>query len=623
MNAITQIQTHSKRQDATSVSPLDAQATAQSDNSIIPKKSETLAIVQELKNKGQDYEFYPTQKEQIDLITADVCDILKTHEFSQRYNEALKVLDVGAGDGRVLQMLKVALEANKEETLHCDLLAIEKATIQTSTYRAKGITLLGTEFNEINFISKNADIAFVNSPYSDFSHWVSTLIGQLNFKILYAIMPKRWEDDPMIQNAIERRGIKTTKVLAESDFLDAHRQARAKVHIVRFAFNDFEEEAKVCSERPNRRGYKPTIGRDGNDPFQIFIEDELGLKKSYSSTTNKFYEFAEKERVRKAMQTEGTPSFELVASRGILWALLDNYERDLTHVLTEYKKISVLDSALLQELGIEYDALRTGLKEKLFGFRHVYWSLLFDELDVLSSRLTSKNKQRLLNTLSANALDFTHTNATYIIGYAVEMANELIESSLIEVFKELTSEKSIQRHYKSNEHMYNDNWRHNDNSPNDKARYLLDYRFVSSHWSNFSSNSWEKGLNEDARRYCDDLIVAFKLMGYDHFTLETAYQNINAGDQLIVRGTGADGKDVELLHIRFYLNGNRHIKFNKEAMLRLNCTVSRLLGWVRSKEEFEQETESNTPVSESVWHSGDNLKVQASTVLALTHSKTV
>ncbi|NMV20845.1 hypothetical protein HKB23_00345, partial [Vibrio parahaemolyticus] len=91
-----------------------------------------------------------------------------------------------------------------------------------------------------------------------------------------------------------------------------------------------------------------------------------------SSTTNHFHEFAEKERVRKSMQTEGTASYEIVASRGILWALLDNYEQDLEHVLAEYKKISSLDSALLQELGVEYDALRKGLKEKLFGFRNVY-----------------------------------------------------------------------------------------------------------------------------------------------------------------------------------------------------------------------------------------------------------
>ncbi|NMT18574.1 hypothetical protein HKA99_29980, partial [Vibrio parahaemolyticus] len=88
-----------------------------------------------------------------------------------------------------------------------------------------------------------------------------------------------------------------------------------------------------------RRHYKPTIGRDGNDPFQLFIEEELGLKKTYSSTTNHFHEFAEKERVRKSMQTEGTASYEIVASRGILWALLDNYEQDLEHVLAEYKKI--------------------------------------------------------------------------------------------------------------------------------------------------------------------------------------------------------------------------------------------------------------------------------------------
>ncbi|MFV8456180.1 DUF4942 domain-containing protein [Vibrio owensii] len=619
MNAITQISTPSNRQDATSVSPLDAQATAQSDSSIVPNKSSTLAVVEALKKAGQDYEFYPTTKAHVDVITADIHAILKTHEFSSHYNETLKVLDIGAGDGRVLHMLKAALEAN--EQVQCELLAIEKASIHTNTYRSNGVTLLGTEFNEINFISKHADIAFVKSPYSDFSHWLSTLISQLNFKILYAIMPERWQDDPIIGQAMERRGIKTTTVLAESDFLDAHRQARAKVHIVRFAFNDFEQESSAF---PDRRHYKPTIGLKGHDPFQIFIEDELGLKASYSSTTNKFYEFAEKERVRKAMQTEGTASYELVASRGLLWALLDNYERDLERVLMEYKKISALDTALLQELGVEYEGLRTGLKEKLFGFRHVYWSLLFDELDVLSSRLTSQNKQQLLNTLSANALDFTHTNATYIISYAVEMANELIESSLIEVFKALTCEKSIQRHYKSNEHMYQDNWRHHQDSPNDKARYLLDYRFVSSHWHNFSSSSWgaSSGLVEDARRYCDDLMVAFKLIGYDHFTLDKAYQDMVAGDKLIIRGVGADGKEVELLHIRFYLNGNRHMKFNQDAMLRLNCTVSRLLGWVRSKAEFEQETESAKPLADVVWQVGDQLKVLPSAVFALADKRT-
>ncbi|MGR5299378.1 DUF4942 domain-containing protein, partial [Vibrio mediterranei] len=602
-------------QATTNVSTLDSQATAQSDNFEMPRRCHTLAVVQALKNSAQDFEFYPSTEAHITAVTDDISDILKTHEFSNHYHQNVKLLDIGAGDGRVLQMMKKTLEALEQERLHCDLYAIEKATVHTDTYRTKDITLLGTEFNEINFISKNADVAFVNSPYSEFSHWVATLISQLNFKLLYAIMPERWEQDLLIQQAIERRGIKTVKVIATSDFLDAQRQARVNVHIVRFAFNDFEQET---TGKWAGRSYKPSIGRDDSDPFQIFIEDELGLKQTYSETTNKFYAYAEKERVREAMQTEGSPSYELVESRGLLWALLDNYERDLSHVLAEYKKISVLDGALLQELGVEYKAVREGLKEKLLGFRNVYWSLLFDELDVISSRLTSKNKQQLLNTLTANALDFTHKNATYIISYAVEMANELIEQSLIEVFKALTCEKSIQRHYQSNEHMYRDSWRYNSQLPNDKARYVLDYRFVSSHSRNFSAHSWEYGICDDARCFCDDLMVALKLVGYEQFSLSCAYKQLRAGDKLVIKGVEPSGQVVDLVHIRFYLNGNRHIKFNQQAMLRINCTVSRLLGWVRSKAEFEQEIEATTPISNDVWQVGDGLKIGTHSVLALT-----
>ncbi|MFY2508841.1 DUF4942 domain-containing protein [Vibrio pectenicida] len=619
MNAITQISTLSTHQAATSVSPLGTQATAQNDISKGPKRAETLAMIEALKSAGQDYEFYPSTEEQITLITDDVTEILKTHEFSSRYDQEVKVLDIGAGDGRVLQQMKSAIEANQSERFTCELYAIEKATPHIDTYRTKGITLLGTEFNEVNFISKQADIAFVNSPYSDFSHWMTTLIGQLNFGLMYAIMPERWQEDPSIQEVIERRLIKSVKVLAKSDYLDAHRQARAKVEIVRFAFNDFEKEGRKTDD-PRFSRYKPLIGRDSTDSFQIFLRDELGLH-HYSGLTNQFHEHVEMERVREEIQTEGTECYELAVSRGVLGALLDNYERDLSRVLGEYKKICAMDASLLKELGVEYKTIREGVKQKLFGFRNVYWSLLFDELDVLSRRLTSKHKTHLLNTLAANALDFTHKNAVYVISFAVEMANELIESSLIDVFTELTSEKSIQRHYKSNEHVYLDRFRHNSESPNKHARYVLDYRFISSYGANFSSDSWKRGLIEGARRFCDDLVVALRLIGYDQFTFDKAYDDIEGGDKLVIGGVDATGKAVDLLHIRFYLNGNRHIKFNKEAILRLNCTVSRLLGWVRSKAEFEQETECKKPINEKVWQVGDNLKVQPSTVLALTHRK--
>ena len=586
-----------------------------------PTKSTTLAVVRELKQRGEDHEWYPTTEEQIQIVARDVLSLKEHYEFTSSYGDDVRLLDIGAGDGRVLQGLKSTIES---EDFQVELLAVEKASLHTQGYRQKQITLLGTDFHEINFISKSTHIAFVNPPYSQFSFWLSTLINQLNFSVLYAIVPERWQDDPAIKASIERRGIKNADVLASSDFFNADRQARAKVQIVRFSFNDFEADAERVerikrSERP--RHYQPILGQNGTCPFQLFIEQELGLKQSYSKTTEKFNEYEEKERIREQMATEGSACYELIRSKGVLSALLDNYEQDVTETLKQYQKIGELNPVLLQELGVDYDALRKGVKAKLFGFRNVYWSLLLEHMKALSERLTAKHKQVLLNTLAANQLDFTYTNAVYIIGYGVELANELIEQSLIDVFESLTSEDAIQRHYVSNQHMYKDEWRHNHGDPNRHAKYVLDYRFISSHYSNFSSYSWEHGLKEDAREFTNDIVVALKLLGYDQFTYSMDYQHISAGDKLVIRGEDANGKETELLSIRYYGNGNRHMRFNQRAMLRLNVTISRLLGWVRNKAEFTAETECSTTVSETDWHLSDGLKVLPQNVLALVNKQ--
>ncbi|GAA5141223.1 class I SAM-dependent methyltransferase [Thalassotalea piscium] len=575
-------------------------------------KQSTLSLVQDLKDSGNDFEWYPTTDKQINTIIDDIKIIKKDFDFTTRYSEAVKVLDVGAGDGRVLEAITAAFKA--EEYFNIDAYAIEKVDLHTNTYRKKGITLLGTEFNQVNFISKNCDIGFVNPPYSEFSHWIQTLISHLRFGILYAVIPERWKDDPAIKEAMALRGVKFSKVLSTSDFLDADRTARAKVNIVRFSFNELI--ADEDHDHTHRR-YKHNVSYNSTDPFDLFLENELNLKKTYSETNEKFNEYCEKERVRKEMATEGTPCFELVTSKGVLWALLDNYERDLANTLEQYKLISTINPSLLQELGVDFDALLKGAKEKMLGYRNVYWHLLFEKLDAISTRLTQKHKNDLLNTLSANALDFTYTNALYIIQYAVEVGNELIEQSLIDVYINLTSPDAISRYYKSNKHIYSDDWRYT-NTGNEKAKYVLDYRFIHSNHSNFSGYSWDRGLNEGARAFTSDLVVAFKLLGYTNLYTTCSYDQISYGGKISIIGTTPSGEVEELVDIKYYKNGNRHLKFNQEAMLRLNVTVSRLLGWVRSKDEFVEESQCTETVNDNVWAISDDMKVTPSNILMLT-----
>lgn len=577
----------------------------------IATKSATKELVSELRSHDQDFEFYPTTKEQLNVIRNDLEEILKENCFHSKYREKVKILDVGAGDGRALFTLSTHLNELNIET---KMFAIEKAMTHTSSYVGKNISVIGTDFEQTNFISKNADLVFTNPPYLHYERWIYTLIKQMKFKLMYAVIPERWVNCESIKEAMERMNIHY-KILAESDFVEADRVSRAKVNVIRFSRDDFESYSKRKARFKNS-SYKNVLGSSSVSPFQVFINDELGLKKNYSESTKEFNILVEKQRVSESLSEEGSEQNKIMVSRGVLNALLDSYEKDLERTLGDYKKISTLDPSLLKELGVDYDNLVDGVKQKLFGYRNVYWSLLFDNLDVLYRKLTQKNKVKLLDVLNSNALDFTYNNAVYIIDYAVKMANDLIEDSIIHVYKKLTSEKSILRHYKSNTHHYQDKWRYNNKEQNDKAKYLLDYRFISSHFNNFSSYSWEKGLIDDAREYISDIVVAMSLIGYDEVFVNVSFDEINPGDSLTVQGYDVNKNKIDLVVVKFYKNGNRHLKFNQEAMLRFNVMVSRLLGWVRDKGDFVYESEVKD-LNDNIWSLTDGLKILPSFVFSL------
>lgn len=575
----------------------------------------TRKTVEALREANEDFEYYPSTQAQIQTIVSDLIALSSSYDITERRSDAVKVLDVGAGDGRVLNAFE---DAFKPHDIDVKKLAVERASVHINSYRGKNINLLGTVFQETNFLSKNTDVAFVNPPYSQFSFWVSTLIQQLNFKVLYAIIPTRWKDSEEIKEAMRLRGLKFSFVLDKSDFYNAERQARAHVELVRFSFTDLEKASDPRIDE--HRHYKPCIGKNSTDPFQQFLDKELGLKKTHSNTTNKFNEYVEKERIKKAMSDETTRSYELVQSEGVLPALLDNYERDMEHILNQYKKISELDGDILAELGVEHSSIKTGVTEKLYGMRNVYWSTLFDSLDAIHSRLTSDNKTKFLNTLKSNSLDFTYKNALYVIDFAVKEANELIEDSLTSVYQVLTSESSISRYYVSNERVYKDDWRYNrydGYKPQEECKRVLDYRFIYSSWSNFGQYDFQRGLNESAAKFTDDLMVVFRLLGYSNVRTDKAYQEMSAGGKIVITGTDTSGTEIELLHIKYYGKGTRHLKFDSHAMLRFNVAVAKILGWCRSREEYAQETQAKTNPSESVWSVADDMRISPNAMLKL------
>jgi hypothetical protein len=73
--------------------------------------------------------------------------------------------------------------------------------------------------------------------------------------------------------------------------------------------------------------------------------------------------------------------------------LVDAYNEDYARMEENYRAIFKLDYAILKELGVSKDAVRDGLKKRMAGLKTQYWQLLFEKLDAITSRLSTKTKK--------------------------------------------------------------------------------------------------------------------------------------------------------------------------------------------------------------------------------------
>ena len=75
------------------------------------------------------------------------------------------------------------------------------------------------------------------------------------------------------------------------------------------------------------------------------------------------------------------------------------------------------------------------------------------------------------------------------------------------------------------------------------------------------------------------------------------------------------GELEEAFEVKFFKNGNCHIKFRKDIMLALNVIVGRLLGWVTSAEQAADEMGENLDEIKQNWHKSDGLMITNKTQL--------
>ena len=511
------------------------------------------ALINELKNNNEDFEFYPTTKEMIRCI------------YNDMESGCNNVLDIGCGTCNFKKFFKEfeTVEGKKDNFDYTKLdkyYVIEKSRILLNKLD-KDTIVLGTDFRNTLLIDKKVEVIFCNPPYSEFEEWTKEIILNGNCNVAYLVIPQRWKDDIFIQQAIKTANVEA-RVIGSFDFLNAERAARAKVDVVKI-------DKRASFEN---RYYNRSL-KDFNEPaFDRWFDETFKMRDS--SKDNKYewdIEREEKEKIKNQLVSTEQSKAKI---------LVDLYNAEQEELFRHFQAICSLDVDVIETIGVKKEAVKEAIKQKVKSLKVKYWKIAFEELEEITSRLTSDTRNDMLKKFSELlTVDFTIENIYPLIIWVIKNANEYYDNQLIEFFKNLSSVENA-KPYKSNHRIGTDNWRFADKN----SHYALDYRIICDRYHFHSRYSWEPEIDANrSKQVIENICTIANNLGFATGTLNIPN---NFGEKCYIY---LKGHEEIFMEYKVYKNGNTHIKFNKEFMKAMNVEVSRLLGWIKSAEDIKKE----------------------------------
>ncbi len=576
------------------------------------------ALINELKENNEDFEFYPTTNEMLEVIVPYLDDEI--------------VLDIGCGTCKFKKYMEnwaseeTRIYNQREDRKEKEALlrgekyyknyksesrfrkikkyyVIEKSRVLLKKLDEDTICL-GTNFNETMLIDKKVSTIFCNPPYSEFEEWTKKIISEGNYKQAFLVIPQRWKDDIYINNLLKRYDT-TVDVLGSFDFLDAERRARAKVDVLRLRKTKYINKSYSVDAMPDFE----------EDAFNIWFNDTFGLENKEKN--NKVEREYERNRRIEEEKTAAIKNALVSSEDSKAKILVDLYNEEYNKLINNLKLIMQLDDEVLETFGFSVAKVKEGLKVQIKGLKIIYWNMVFDEFKEITSRLTSKTRNKLKETFTElQTIDFNIENIYAMILWVIKNANKYYNSQLIDFFKDLSEEENV-KPYKSNQRLFeNDGYRWN-YKRDEKRDYVLDYRII---MSNPFRISWSGKLETDSYdsdRTLLDIFTIAKNLGFEPLSI---IKPKDFGEKCYIYLR--KGTDV-FMEYKVYKNGNMHVKFNKEFTKALNVEVSRLLGWIRCKEDIAREfPEEIAKGAEKYFKSNYILLENNSNLLLLTSSAT-
>lgn len=491
-------------------------------------------IIQQLKNDGQDYEFYPSTPEMFAAVW--------NHVQARHFRE-ISVLDIGAGNCGLYNYIQ-------ENRGSCDKIqyyVIEKSK-RLLEIALKEAICLGVDFHESTLMDKEVSFVFCNPPYSEFVEWTLRIISEANTFDVYLIIPQRWKENRDIAKLLKELNAKV-QVLESLDFTDADRVSRAKVDVLHIS-------------KANRNEF---------NPFSRWFDANMVTAELKVET-----ELEKKERIDTAVKLSKSPVDTLV----------DLFNDEQAKLIDHFRKICSMDAEILRQLNVCKETIKEALLKNMQGLKVLYWNLAMENLEEITSRLTSGSRQLLMEKFKQGlSAEFTKDNIYIFVIWVIRHAEGHIEKQIIKFYEELSSEENV-RPYKSNQSTFRkDKWRYL--NPENGMKWTLDYRIVCNH-NILKVYHYDAVVNPfqtdakilDLKTICRNL--GFTITRYDHPANldfgQKGYFYMQDGDQ-----------EVEALEYKFYKNRNVHLKFNQKIIMAINVQAGKLMGWLVLREDIKKE----------------------------------
>lgn len=514
-------------------------------------------LLNDLKNSNQDFELYPTTKEMIYTIMDNCCNYDKTR------SELGTVLDIGCGTCNFKKYAQQYIDEHNTKESHkpkamTEYYVIEKSQILINQLD-KDTVVLGTDFNKTTLIDKPVDTIFCNPPYSEFEAWTIKILKEAPVKYIYMVIPERWKKSAAIQEAIDKYTCKEffsrwshsivkvePKILGTFNFMDAERQARAKVDIVKF------DKSEICKDKAFKTFF------DENFPMEI--KSDFNFETINNELKN-----------------------ELATGKDKIEILVNGYNNSLNNLLSNFKALSSMDSGLLEQIGISKDSVQKSLKEKIENLKNLYWEATINCLKDITSRLTYESRQNLLQRFAmAKSAEFTAEGIYALLCWVIKNANDYTTEQMLNFFFSISNEKTVKM-YKSNEKLFcHEQYKY---YRREIDKYTLDYRIITEtyHLPKGRDPYWRDNLKEKHEDNINNVCVIANNLGFPHGQIVWPEDYGKKGIVYM-----QDNKTV-LFEFKIYLNRNVHLKFNVEFMKAFNVAVGQALGWIRNKEDIQRE----------------------------------